>query len=179
MIIPRSVSTKGIIRIKKLPALGWRYSVSAKGQKRCLCPACISGGEYGDGKLLNAKLTELEKKMSKNLPASEQASVLSSISDLIGAHKVKLKSWETMVEKADLTNNDVFIALGYFLLDIGTEPSFDKLIQILKIAPDEVKADLVFSILCSKGKQGLTLLGNMVEIAEVKKKVDEYFDNFI
>lgn len=54
VFLPRGVTAKEIRRIKSLNRpVGWRYMPKAHGNRPCLCPACITPGEYGVSKIRN------------------------------------------------------------------------------------------------------------------------------
>jgi hypothetical protein len=158
--------------------MGWRYYPAAKGGHLCLCPACISGGGYGDRKLLTSKLTGLEKKLSQSLSPQEQAKTVSAITELMGDHKLKLESWETVIDKVDLSDKDVVCELGYVLLQTNSEVALSRLIEIFKTASTDIKVSLVEPILLHKWDAGKDLLDGITNSQEVKAEIERFYARF-
>ena len=175
VILPCAVTSSEIIKIKKLPPMGWRYYPEAKGKKlTCFCPSCITKGEYGKNVLLESRLSDFEKKFFAVVSPEDQASAISAISDIVCDHKMKIKSWTEIVKKADVSNTIVLEAIGWLLLNMRNDNATKVFLNLLPNTPAELQADFALSIILSEGEKGILSLGNIAHVPEVATVIKSY-----
>lgn len=108
VILPRKVLPNEIVKFRSVPPLGWRFSPSAKGTKPCLCPICISRGEYGSHKLFEQKLDEYYKDFCHAKDTKQKSAALCNLASLIEDHRLEFKRWPNLMQEEVLSDSSLF-----------------------------------------------------------------------
>ncbi|MDV2991284.1 MAG: hypothetical protein N4J56_000938 [Chroococcidiopsis sp. SAG 2025] len=182
IIIPRSIQSKEIHKIKYLPQVtGWRYSPAAHTNKpTCACPVCIPIGSIKSRKL-RERIEPPEKTKNYSELIQELKSVTNSIviPDILfqvhaivqGGKKTKAEDLEFLL---DCTDIEVLETLARILSAYRGKDAVDMLLELCTYTEDSVKEASATSLLKMLREEALVYLNQFQDDLVISKVVEAY-----